>query len=130
MSTRYCFALKVLDERQLGNLLVAGLVNDDGNLLEPEALDCPQTALTGNEFVAPLHHADDERLDEPALANRVGQLADLLFVEASAGLKGRGENLLRLGADDALAVRLRPRRRFAGRLGVIAARDQSAESFS
>ena len=55
-----------------------------GTCVEPGELGGPVAALAGDQRVAASSRADDERLQDAVLADRVGQLGECLLVEAAA----------------------------------------------
>ena len=98
------FSLEVFDEGEFRNFLVAGLVDDDGDVFDAEAFDGSEASFAGDEFVFAVDDADDEGLDESAFAYGVCKFANLFVAEFAAGLKGGGLDVVGFCLDDALAA--------------------------
>ena len=81
-------ALQVLDESQDGAGVVLGVKDAGGDGLLADQLEGAETALAGDDLVAVLHLADDDRLHEALGADRVGEFLHLRVVEVAAGLMG------------------------------------------
>ncbi len=79
--------LHVFDDGDLERLAVAGLDDDDRDLVQPRPLRGPPAALAGDDLVSVRdagNGADDDRLDDAALLDRGGELVELRVVEALA----------------------------------------------
>src|SRR6202044_938024 len=77
-------ALDILDNGDFERLAVAGLDDDDRDIVAPGPLRSPPAALAGDDFVSvgdTGDRADDDRLDDPALLDRSGELIELRIVE-------------------------------------------------
>ena len=81
-------ALKVLDEREHGAGSIAGLEDARGDGLLADELEGAEAAFAGDELVAVLHLADDDRLHEPFGADGVSEFLHLGVVEITARLAG------------------------------------------
>ena len=85
-------ALQVLDQRQLERLLVGELAHDDRHLVLAGPLRRPPAPLAGDDLVARCSaagRADQQRLQDAALADRLRQRLQLGLVEPAARLQGR-----------------------------------------
>ena len=80
-------ALDVFHERQFEQLVVADGLDHDRDLGEPGPAGGPQAALSGDELEAGVGFADDQRLQDPLLADRAGELRELLLGKLTAGLE-------------------------------------------
>ena len=113
-----CFALNVLDDGLLQRERVVGDPDDCRHRLEADSLRRPPPTFAGDELVAVLRFAHEDRLQHANLANRFGEGVQRLLVEELAGL-------MRVRAD-------RRRRDFEqaqrGRGTRFRRRDQRAES--
>ena len=69
-------ALKVLDEGHLEDLAVGRLALDHRHGRNPELGAGPPAAFPGDEFHLAVDGADDERLDDPVLADRLKKLVE------------------------------------------------------
>ena len=87
-------ALEVLDHRQLEDPLVVEVEHPGGDLVELGLDAGAEPALAGDELVAQPDGADEDRLEHPVLAERVGQRRDLGGVELAAGLERVGVDLI------------------------------------
>ena len=92
-------ALDVLDERELERVLGAHVLHDDERLAQPRALQGAPASLAGDELelVGPGHAPHDQRLDEAVLADALGELVELLRVEALPRLPLLRDDLLDAG---------------------------------
>ena len=81
-------ALQVLDEREHGAGSVAGLEDARGDGLLADQLEGAEATFAGDELVAVLHLADDDRLHEAFRADGVGEFLHLGVVEITARLAG------------------------------------------
>ena len=97
-------ALEVLDERELEDVLVGRLADDDRRIGDLAALRGAPAAFAGDdlEFVGP--PPDDERLDDAVDFDRIDQLLQVLVAENGARLEGRGDDLVERHELHALAV--------------------------
>ena len=76
--------LHVFDDGDLERLAVAGLDDDDRDLVQPRPLRGPPAALAGDDLVSVRdagNGANDDRLDDPALLDRGGEFVELRIVE-------------------------------------------------
>jgi len=97
-------ALEVFDEGQLQNFLVACLSDDDWCFGETDFQGGAHAPLSGDQFVFSAGDADDERLDDAALANRFDQIAELIVAELCPRLQGAGNDLVEPDLLDALTL--------------------------
>ena len=112
-------ALEVLDERELERLRRRDVFDDDRDVVKSRALRCAPAALAGDELEANFARvgrssdlADDDRLDDAVLADRLRELLELRFVEVLSRLSRlRNDSLDRAREDGALAIRRALRRR-------------------
>ena len=81
-------ALQVLDEREHGAGSVASLEDARGDGLLADQFKGAEAAFAGDELVAILHLADDDRLHEAFGTDRVGEFLHLGVVEIAARLAG------------------------------------------
>src|SRR5439155_14645234 len=109
-------ALDVLDQRQLEGLLLRDLPDHHRQLAQAGPLRRPPPPLAGDQHVAVVRAADDERQEHAFAADRLGQLLDVAFVEVAAGLVPVGPDLLDAEVQHAFA------------LGWRAARDQRPQT--
>ena len=104
--------LHVFDDGDLERFAVAGLDDDDRDLVQPRPLRGPPAALAGDDFVGVRdagNGADHDGLDNPALLDRGGQFIELVIVEPLSRVARIGAQEL----DRRLAGAAR-RRRYAG----------------
>ena len=80
--------LEVLDEREHGAGSIAGVDDAGGDGLLADELERAEATLAGDELVAVLHLADDDRLHEAFGADRVGEFLHLGVIEIAARLAG------------------------------------------
>ncbi len=80
-------ALDVFHERPLEHLVVADGPDHDRDLRKPGPTGGPQAALSGDELEAGVGFADDQRLEDSLLADRGGELLQLILGELTAGLE-------------------------------------------
>ena len=80
-------ALDVLDERRGQQLVVGNVADDDRHLEEAGALRRAPAALAGDDLVAVLRLAHDDRLDHAVRPDRAGQLVDPPVVHVRARLE-------------------------------------------
>ena len=115
-------ALDILDDGDFERFAVAGLDDDDRDIVAPRPLRRPPAALAGDDLVGvgdAGNWADDDRLDDPALLDRGGELVEFGVVEPLARVARIGpQELDRQPSRAALRTRrlLRSRPR-AGRRG-------------
>ena len=119
------FALEVFDERHLEDGAIVGFADEDGDFSEPGELGRAPAPLTGYQFkVLPLR-PDHERLNDPLLADGIGELAKRLGGKILARLERAGADLSqghvadliphrRRGRDGRRETGLRGRRRHDG----------------
>ena len=79
-------ALEVLDQRLLERGVVVGLAHERGDRLEPDPPCGAPSALPRDELEAVAGRAHEHRLEQPDLADRVGERAEGLLVELVARL--------------------------------------------
>ena len=79
-------ALDILDQRDLKRLGIVELADDDGNLVEPGALRGTPAALAGDDLIALAVRPDDDRLDQPARCDRLGEFLQRRLAEVAARL--------------------------------------------
>ena len=92
LQRRQVGALQVLDQRQLERLLVGEVAHDDRHLVLTRPLCRPPAPLARHDLVArrtATARADEERLQDAALADRLRQRLELGLVESAARLQGR-----------------------------------------
>ena len=89
-------ALEVFDQREFEHLAVRGLAHDGGRVLEFERLGRPPAAFPRDQFVMVADLADDQRLDDPLLADRIDEFMERFGLELLARLKGAALDLLQL----------------------------------
>ena len=65
--------LEVLDQRNLKYFQVARRPDDDWNFGEPDLLSRTPASFARDQFVAPVDPADNERLNNSVLSNRIDQ---------------------------------------------------------
>ena len=80
------FPLQVFDQGQRSGLLVIEIVHDGRDLFPAQALGRPEAALAGNDFVAALVLADNDRLQEPFFLQGLGQLLDGIVAKSPSWL--------------------------------------------
>ena len=85
-------ALEVLDEREHGAGIVLRLEDARGDGLLADQLEGAEATLAGDDLVAVLHLADDDRLHESLGADGIGELLHLGVVEVAARLMGIGDD--------------------------------------
>ena len=109
-------ALHVLDEGELGSLLVAEIAHDDRHRVQAGLLGRPPAALAGDDLEAAALGvgAGDDRLQQTLLADRLGELGQLDVVEDSCAGCGRSGAQLVDGQQPLLAVRREAAARPAG----------------
>ena len=77
--------LHVFDDGDFERLAVAGLDNDDRNLMQARPLRGPPATFAGNDLISIRRAgdgADDDGLDDAALLDRGGEFVELRIVEA------------------------------------------------
>ena len=122
-------ALEVLDERHFEHVAVGGLALDDGHGGEAEFFGGAPAAFAGDEFELAIHRADDERLDDAVLADRLHEVVERRFDEDGARLQRAGNDHVERHIADAFeVVRSRPRHPDAGACHAFP--DECSESFS
>ncbi len=105
-------AVDVLEQRVAEHHVVGGVPDDRGEGGESDAARGPEAALAHDELErSGARLADDDRLQEPELADRVLELRQRLFVEAGARLLRVGDD----GGERDLAVLGRGQIRWARR---------------
>jgi hypothetical protein len=82
------FALEIFDEGHLHRHTFGYVADDDGYAVQLCALCGAPATFASDELIAGGVAADNERLDDPTRANRLGELLQCLFAEARAGLVG------------------------------------------
>src|ERR1051325_9555248 len=111
-------ALHVLDDRELERFGVGRLVHDDRHLVQTGALRRAPAPLAGDDLESvgrAAHGAHDDRLDDAALADRAGELAELGVGEMTARIARIGlDELDRHAALATAHVLLRLRRLLVG----------------
>src|SRR3954454_4014370 len=85
-------ALDILDQRDLGRGRFVNLADDCGDRVQPRALRRAPTALAGDDHIIPTLGPEQDRLEDAALADRVGELVERFLVELDA-------RLVRVGPD-------------------------------
>ena len=121
-------ALEVLDERHFEHVAIRRLTLDDGHGGEPEFFRCAPAAFAGDEFELAVHLADDERLDDAVLADRIDKVIERRLDEGMARLQRAGDDVVDGRFADARRVVLAVGRR--GPPGRRVFPDQCAESFA
>ena len=81
-------ALEVLYQADHGGIIVRDCANQDRDLSKARELCCPPPSLARDQLEAVSHLAHQDGLQNPARANRVGQLTEFLFRDVLAGLEG------------------------------------------
>ena len=113
----------VLDQRKLEALGVLGRADDGRDAFEARLLRSAQTPLAGDQLVlAARERPHDDRLQDAAGANRIGERVERRLVEVRPGLLGIGADQL----DRELAVSLLAGRSTLGQDGREAAADAAA----
>ena len=84
-------AVQVLVDGQFERRVLVAVAERDRHLLQPGQLRCAVAALAGDQGVAAVVCADDERLQYAVLADRVGQLPQGALVEALARVRSLGD---------------------------------------
>ena len=80
-------ALDVLDDREFERLAIADVDDDDRDVVQPGALRRAPAPLAGDDLVGvgdARNGPHDHRLDDAALADRSGELVELVFAERLA----------------------------------------------
>src|SRR5690606_7157494 len=86
-------ALDVLHDGQLAHVAIGHLVADQrGNAVPPQTLKGPEAALAGDDLVAVPMLAEEDRLDEAAQPDRLGQFVQLVRAELAPRLERVGGN--------------------------------------
>ena len=122
------FALEVLDERHFEHIAVGRLAFDDRHGGEAEFAGGAPAAFAGDEFEFAIHRADDERLDDAVLADRLDEVVERGFAELGARLQRAGNHHVERHVADAFEI-LRSHRGIEDRRG-HAFPDECSESFS
>ena len=84
-------AVQVLVERQFERRVLVAVAERDRHLLQTGELRRSVAPLPGDQGVAALLGANDERLKDAVLADRVGQLPQGTLVEALARVPALGD---------------------------------------
>src|SRR5262249_59857239 len=72
--------LHVFDDGEFQRLRIVRLDDRYRHIMQAGALCCPPPSFAGNDFeLSALQCAYDDRLNYPALANRIGQLTELFI---------------------------------------------------
>jgi len=79
-------ALDILDQRHLERLVVAELADDGRDFVQPRPLRRPPAPLASDDLEAVAVRADDDRLDDAARLDGLGEFDQRLFLENPAGL--------------------------------------------
>src|SRR5690349_18208556 len=81
--------LQILNQRKLEDFQVGRLANNHRHFGEPNFLSGPPPAFARDQFVgAAIHPADDQRLDNPVLPDRIDQFPKSFFAKILARLQG------------------------------------------
>jgi hypothetical protein len=80
------FALKIFDQRHFERKIFGYVAQNDWNAVHVGALRGAPATFAGDELVAAVNFADDERLDDAARLDRAGEFVKSLFAEAGARL--------------------------------------------
>jgi lipoyl(octanoyl) transferase len=118
------FALKVLDQRQLEDVLIARDANDDGRFLELHPLRGAPSAFPGDELQLFADAPHDERLHDALFLDAVGKFLEVLVAELGARLPRRGHNEIHRDRLNAFALF------FAWSRGSDSRVDQGAEALA
>ena len=89
LQRRKVLALEVFHQSDLQGLLVTELADDDRDLMHLGHLGRPPAAFSGDNFIGVIQirmAADQQRLENPVLAHRLGQFLDLFLVDGMARL--------------------------------------------
>ena len=117
-------ALEILDEGKLQDFLITGIADDDRGRGQADLKGGAKTSLAGNEFVLSGDKADNQRLDDATLTDRVDKLAEFLLAEFRTWLEGAGNDPIQADLLDAFTVFLR------GNGGGDARGDEGAQPFA
>src|SRR5262245_47657704 len=82
------FSLQILNDGQFRDEPVVGLANAGGDRGPASVFGSPQPPFAGNELIAPVHAADEHRLQEVVLLQALGQRDDLGIAEIAPRLEG------------------------------------------
>ena len=118
-------ALEILDEGELEDLAVGGFPDDDRSFPELEFGGGTPAAFAGDELVLGAHFADDEGLDDAALADALDEFLQVLDAEIGPRLERAGNDLVERKGLDAFAKFLDGR--WSGHPGVDQCTQPSAE---
>ena len=121
-------ALEVLDEGHFQNIPVRCDALDDRDGGEAEFLRSAPAALTGDEFVFPIHQARDERLDDAVLADGLDEIIERRIDELVARLERGGNDIVDGDVSHPWRIVCRIGRWISGKGGVLF--DKGAESFA
>ena len=80
--------LDILDQRELGRGQFIDLTDNRRNAVQPCPLRCPPAALAGDDHVIVARRPKQDRLKNPAFANRIGEFVERIFIELDARLPG------------------------------------------
>jgi hypothetical protein len=97
------FALEVFNQREFEHLSVARLADDGGGLRDPKFTRGAPPSLSRNDLVLVVDPANDERLDDAALANAFDKLLQVLASKFLPWLKRAGRYLVKRQRLNALA---------------------------
>jgi hypothetical protein len=122
------FALEILDERHFQHIAVGRLAFDDRDGGESEFAGGAPAAFAGDEFEFAIHRADDQRLDDAVLADRLDEVIERGFAELDARLQRAGNDHAVRHVADPFEI-LRSDRVIEDRRG-HAFPDECSESFS
>ena len=86
------FALNVLDQRDLGRGRIVDLSNDRRNRVQPSTLGGTPSPLPRDDLESVTMRAEENRLQNAALGNRIGEFVDRLFFELHTRLIWVGPN--------------------------------------
>src|SRR5437868_15256594 len=107
-------ALDILDQRELRRGRFVDLANDRRNGVEPCPLRRAPAPLAGDDHIIFAVGPEQNRLENPALPDRLGELVECLLVEVDSRLMGVGPDPRDLDLPHAAARSrwfVRPRRR-------------------
>ena len=87
------FALEILDERELEDILVGSFADDDRRFHEPNLLRSTPAAFTGDELVGIPALPGNERLDDAVLLDGSDELLEMFVAENGTRLERRRYDL-------------------------------------
>jgi hypothetical protein len=86
------FALDVFDQADFKEVVVGGVLDDDGNFAQPGEAGGSPAAFTSDDFVAFADLTDDQRLDDSVGFDGLGELTEAVWLKDGPRLEGVGIN--------------------------------------